>query len=252
MVKGSDQEYTIRLDNPVVFTIPLCVKHIGENAFENCYDLNTVIIPSGVVSIGRWAFCLSSIQEVDMADSVTTVEDGVFYGCKNLTSVRLSQSIKVLSDKMFENCKQLTTISLKQDLLGWHIAFQGAGLNTVTVISKQPRFSIKDVKTRMHETCRSITENDRKPSIIMRYLVPVNKITSSMFAKKSDYRRILCFLCCLVKIRDANPLLGNMGQPEILARVLNARKDISQKFNYKPSIEGQVECEERAICYQIG
>lgn len=235
-----------------MFTIPLCVKHIGENAFENCYDLNTVIIPSGVVSIGRWAFCLSSIQPVYMAGSVTAISDGIFNRCSNLTSVRLSQSIKVLRDQMFENCKQLTTISLKQDVLGWASAFQGAGLNTVTVISKQPRFSMEEINARIHHTCRPITENDRRPSIIMRYLVPVNKITPSMFANKIDYQRILCFLYCLVRMENENPLSSILGQPEILARVLNARKDISQKFNYKPSIEGQVECEERAICYQIG
>ena len=230
----------------------LGVNHIGENAFEHCYDLNTVIIPNWVVSIGRWAFDQSSIQKVHMADSVTTVEDGVFYGCKNLTSVRLSQSIKVLSDKMFENCIQLTTISLKQDVLGLFNAFQGAGLNTVTVISKQPAFCLNEINMRITAICQSMTRDHRKLSIIMRCLVPVNTITSSMLANKSDYSRILCFLCCFVRMENKNPLFSILGHPEILARILNARKDISQKFNYKPSIEGQVECEEKAICYRVG
>ena len=56
----------------------------------------------------------------------------------------------------------------------------------------------------------------------------------------------------LDRMENKNPLLSILGQPEILARALNAQKDISQKFNYKPSIEGQVEREEKAICYRVG
>jgi len=68
------------------------VTAIGERAFENCSYVTSVIIPEGVVTIGKYAFYNSGITSIIIPKSVKRIENYAFDGCKNLYFVRFMAS----------------------------------------------------------------------------------------------------------------------------------------------------------------
>ena len=75
---------------------------IGDNAFEGCSDLTSVIIPNSVTSIGRYAFdgC-SGLTFVTIPNSVTSIGYSAFYQCKGLTNVTISNSVTSVGEWAF-------------------------------------------------------------------------------------------------------------------------------------------------------
>jgi hypothetical protein len=65
--------------------IPSGVRHIGTQAFEDCWDLEAIAIPEGVISIGDFAFS----------------------GCCNLKRVKLPRTLKSIGREAFSYCEKL-------------------------------------------------------------------------------------------------------------------------------------------------
>ncbi|NDP22744.1 MAG: leucine-rich repeat domain-containing protein [Paludibacter sp.] len=86
------------------YSIPPTVKHIGSSAFEGCYNLTSVIIPSSVISIGSYAFsyCSGINGNLTLPNSVKRLDEGAFYGCYNLTgTVFIPASLSDLGEYCF-------------------------------------------------------------------------------------------------------------------------------------------------------
>ena len=72
------------------------VKEIGANAFKDCADLTSVVIPDSVTSIAYGAFWnCTSLTSVTIPDSVTSIGNEAFYGCTNLTSITVNENNSV-------------------------------------------------------------------------------------------------------------------------------------------------------------
>lgn len=82
------------------------------HAFEECPNLQTVVMKEGPESIDRYAF----------------------YGCSNLTSVSIPQSVTTIGQRAFDGCKKLSHITLPSGLttLGMGV-FSGSGLETIAI-----------------------------------------------------------------------------------------------------------------------
>ena len=63
------------------YTIPNTVKHIGDEAFWNCANLQSIVIPNSVTSIGEKAFFGCSPQNFVIPSSVTNIEGRAFAFC---------------------------------------------------------------------------------------------------------------------------------------------------------------------------
>jgi hypothetical protein len=100
-----------------------------------------VMIPSTitdlpVTSIGDWAFYATSLTNVLIPDSVTSIGDGAFFDCESLTNVTIGDSVTSIGDWTFAFCSSLTGINFRGNppTLGGNNVFYG-NLATVYYLS---------------------------------------------------------------------------------------------------------------------
>ena len=93
--------------------IPSGVKSIGENAFNGCKGITSIIIPNTVTSIGANAFYnCTGLTSVVIPNSVTNIERLAFYNCNRLTLLNIPESVTSIGDSAFSNCTGLKTITV--------------------------------------------------------------------------------------------------------------------------------------------
>lgn len=88
---------------------------IGDDAFQMCSGLISVIIGNGVTSIGDSAFqyCGINLTSVTIGNSVTSIGDDAFYSCGELTSITIPNSVTSIGNSAFDDCTSLTSITIK-------------------------------------------------------------------------------------------------------------------------------------------
>ena len=130
-------------------TVPDGITEIDDFAFSGCVGLTSVTIPAGVASIGQDVFfgCenltdiivagdnpyYSSLDGVLLSNddtllctypagksettytvpsSVTTIGNGAFSGCENLTGVTIPNGVVIIADNAFWHCSALTGVTI--------------------------------------------------------------------------------------------------------------------------------------------
>lgn len=89
------------------------VRTIGQNAFEGCRSLVSVVIPEGVTFIDAWAFYkCSSLQSVSFPDSLKTVGAGAFENCTAITSISIPANVELLDREAFCLCRGLQDVTI--------------------------------------------------------------------------------------------------------------------------------------------
>ena len=85
-------------------------------AFFFCSSLSEIVIPSSVTSIGDSAFYgCSSLSEIVIPSSVTSIGKGAFVRCDSLSEIVIPSSVTSIGDGAFSNCKFPN--NLKQELI---------------------------------------------------------------------------------------------------------------------------------------
>ena len=84
---------------------------ISDDAFNGCYKLTDVTIPSNVTSIGWNAFrACSALSSITLPDGVTTIGNYAFRNCSGLTAITLPGSVTAIGYDAFRYCTQLRTV----------------------------------------------------------------------------------------------------------------------------------------------
>ena len=120
------------------------------------FDKN-VVIPDGVKKIGNEAFLnYTNLESVSIPNSVTYIDGfvyGAFQGCTKLKSIKLPNSITGLGSWVFEGCTSLTDVTLPNNLEGCGInVFANCTSLKSIVVPK----SLKDIGHGMFSGCSSL------------------------------------------------------------------------------------------------
>ncbi len=97
-------------------TLPNSLREIGAQTFQGCEALEKVVVPEGVTTIGNSAFAtidttypihINALKEVELPDSLETIEASAFYYCENLKKINIPPKVKEIKDRTFYHCNSL-------------------------------------------------------------------------------------------------------------------------------------------------
>ena len=125
----------------------LSALNIGNNAFENCTSLKSIVMNDLENSIGNAAFngCTSLTSVTFYNCHITEIADQAFMNCSSLLEVALPDSVTRIGDSAFDGCTSAVAISL-----GNHVEYIGklAFANTTSLKAA----SIPDSVTELGDT----------------------------------------------------------------------------------------------------
>ncbi|MCR5103208.1 MAG: leucine-rich repeat domain-containing protein [Eubacterium sp.] len=98
-------------------TIPDSVVEIGDYAFAECRNLNSVSIGTGLEKMGQLCFSRSGIEEIVLPKKLTEAGAGICYQCKSLKKVTVGTGLIELPYASFQSCTALESISLPETLI---------------------------------------------------------------------------------------------------------------------------------------
>ena len=89
------------------------VTQIGENAFQNCYNLSSISIPGSVTKIGNSAFSYcSNLSSIVLPNSVQDIGTYAFESCKKLSSFTIPDGVTIIQLGTFSGCSGLKSIKI--------------------------------------------------------------------------------------------------------------------------------------------
>lgn len=106
------------------------ITDIPRYTFSECKSLESFIIPTHITNIEEQAFSNSGLKSINIPDMVTflsakeyssstkktEVSGNIFWGCKNLETVRLPASMTTIGSGMFSGCESLRSITLPEGI----------------------------------------------------------------------------------------------------------------------------------------
>lgn len=79
-------------------------------------------IPDSVVTVSDWAFCgCKNLRAIEIPDSVYEIGEGAFYMCESLEELVIPDSVVKIDDTAFRGCTSLTKITIPETVkeFGW-------------------------------------------------------------------------------------------------------------------------------------
>lgn len=112
------------------------VTGIGDDAFRDCTNLRSFIIPDSVTAIGGYAFInCSNLESVNIPEKITAINGYTFYGCSSLTNIQLPEGITRIGISAFNGCSVLEELQLPETITEVGMsAFKGCDkLKSITI-----------------------------------------------------------------------------------------------------------------------
>ena len=129
---------------------------ICDRAFWNCSSLSEIVIPSSVTSIGDSAFSSCySLSEIVIPSSVASIGDRAFSDCDSLSEIVIPSSVTSIGDRAFSYCHSLSEIVIPSSVTSiGKGAFLGCNSLSVIVIPS----SVTSIGDCAFSGCLSLSE----------------------------------------------------------------------------------------------
>ena len=152
--------------------IPSTVAEIARGAFSGCNDLEAITLPDGLQRLGQYAFIgCKSLQRINIPSNVETIEEGAFMTCDNLSEVLLSEGLRETENGAFSHCKSLESVTLPSTL-------KVIGPSTFQYCHS---LNVKEIN--LHDTIETIYSTAFKSCNLQNFRMPslVTDVDTSMF-----------------------------------------------------------------------
>ena len=109
---------------------------IGENAFAECANLNSIRMEDGIIRIGDYAFYkCSKLDNVSIPNTVTSIGNYVFDGCRNMANITLSSSIDYIGVGLFKSCGKIESMIIPDNvvMIDAEAFFQCSKMTSITL-----------------------------------------------------------------------------------------------------------------------
>ena len=90
---------------------------IDEYAFFNCSSLEQIILTDTITSMGKAAFSgCKSLRQISLPKTITEISEVAFFDCSSLEQIILPDTITSIGKAAFSSCKSLKQISLPKTI----------------------------------------------------------------------------------------------------------------------------------------
>lgn len=137
-----------------VFLSDSSITDIGDYAFAGCISLPNITLPSRLKHIGQFAFAISGLTEINIPDSVRTVDQAAFAICPNLKNFTLGNGLTEISDAVF-GVTALETAVIPEGITRIGVASFSTCRNMTSV---QIPASVRSIDKGAFEECPALTD----------------------------------------------------------------------------------------------
>ncbi len=97
--------------------LPSGITSIGKFAFYECSNITAVSIPSSVTSIGEYAFTYcSGMKMLSLGSGVKYIGTAAFSDCYSLASLSLPSGLQTIAQEAFYRCEAITAVTVPQSV----------------------------------------------------------------------------------------------------------------------------------------
>jgi len=142
------------------------LQKIGDRSFFLCSKLEHINLPSTLIGIGNRAFSgCQSLREVVLNKTLQTIGIGAFGGCTSLERITIPSFFTEISERTFHNCHNLETVILNEgiqkiesDAFGSCLSLERITIpHTVTEIGDDTFFNCQSLReVELHEGIQTI------------------------------------------------------------------------------------------------
>jgi hypothetical protein len=94
---------------------------IEAEAFLDCRELMSVVLPAGIEQIGKSAFSgCEQLAAINLPDSLRQIGERAFEGCKALREIRVSAKVIFIGELAFYGCRRLKKAEFERKS-GWQV-----------------------------------------------------------------------------------------------------------------------------------
>ena len=188
---------------------------ICDDAFSGCRNLQEIILPSSVTSIGNGAFSsCTNLKEIILPSSITSIGGGTFSGCTNLKEINIPSGVTRIGSKAIVRCTNLQKIILPSSVTNiGNYAFAGcANLQEIILPS-----SITSIGNGIFSNCSNLQR--------------INVAESNKFYKTIDgvlYTKDLKTIICYPEGKENGSFVIPLGVTSIGDRAFTDCKNLQE------------------------
>eukprot|EP00035_Acanthoeca_spectabilis_P007537 m.137988 g.137988 ORF g.137988 m.137988 type:complete len:338 (-) comp13990_c0_seq2:1624-2637(-) len=197
--------------------LPSGVLWIGPYAFHGCSRLQSIAFPNGLVTIGDHAFdqCVS-LENIDLPASVREIHPSAFAGCERLTTVSIPRHIWRIERGVFSRCSSLSTVAFPEGLTRIECGAFNQCNNLASLVLPK---GLAEIEMASFRGCESLVSVEVPATVLSidagafadcSWLVTLTMPSGALKVRSNEYGFSVCPGCCSLQHVIAPALVGSM------------------------------------------